>query len=47
MTYTVKLDFFIDDDEIRTNKQIVEIIEEIFDNNNCSASNVIIYDIND
>ena len=47
MTYTVKLDFFIDDDEIRTNEQIVEMIKEIFDNNNCSASNVIIYDIND
>ena len=42
MTYTIKLDFFIDDDEVKTNEQIIEIIKEIFDNNNCSASNIII-----
>ena len=40
MTYTVQLDFFIDDDATRTDEQVKELVEEIFDYCNCIASNI-------
>jgi hypothetical protein len=47
MTYTVQLDFFIDEDVIRTDKQVKEVLEEMFDYCACSASNIRVLDIND
>lgn len=31
MTYTVQLDFFIDEDFIRGDEQVVEVLREMFD----------------
>lgn len=47
MTYTVQLDFFMDDDVIRTDEEIKEIVKEIFDGYNCSTENIRVLDIND
>ena len=47
MTYTVTLDFFMDDDVIRTDEEIKEIVKEIFDGYNCIAENIKVLDIND
>lgn len=47
MTYTVKLDFFIDEDVVRTDKEVEEVLKEIFDYCNCSASDIKVLDIND
>lgn len=47
MTYTVQLDFFIDEDGIRTDEEIVEVVKEIFDYSNCDASNVRVIEVND
>lgn len=42
MKYTVQLDFFIDEDTMRTDKEVEEVVKEIFDYCNCYASNVIV-----
>ena len=47
MNYTVQLDFFIDEDAIRTDEEVKEVVEEIFDYSNCSASNIKVIDVND
>ena len=47
MLYTVKLDFFIDEDEIRTDEKVVEVVKEIFDCCNCEASDIEVLDVND
>lgn len=47
MTYTVQLDFFIDEDGVRTNAEVEEVIKEIFDSCYCDASNIRVLDIND
>lgn len=47
MTYTIQLDFFIDDDVIKTDKEVQEIAEEAFACCNCSASNVKVLAVND
>ena len=47
MEYTVQLDFFIDDDVIRTDEEVQELVKEIFDYCNCSASNVRVMEVND
>ena len=47
MTYTVQLDFWIDEDGIRSDEEIVEILKEIFDYSGCSASNILVLDVND
>ena len=47
MKYTVQLDFFIDEDAIRTDEEVKEVVEEIFDYSNCSASNIKVIDVND
>lgn len=31
MTYTVQLDFFIDEDVVRTDEEVKNVLEEIFD----------------
>lgn len=47
MTYTVKLDFFIDEDTVRTDEEVVKVLKEIFDYSNCSASDIEVLDVND
>ena len=47
MTYTVKLDFFIDEDGVRTDEEVKEALKEIFDYCSCSASDIVVLDVND
>lgn len=47
MIYTVQLDFFIDEDVIRTDEEVQEVVKEIFDYCNCSASNIRVIEVND
>ena len=47
MTYTVQLDFFIDEDDVMTDEQVKYIVEEVFDTCNCNASNILVLDVND
>lgn len=47
MTYTVQLDFFIDEDAVRTDEEVKNVLEEIFDSCATSVSNVRVIDIND
>ena len=47
MTYTVQLDFFIDEDGIRTDEEVQEVVKEIFDYSNCCASNIRVIEVND
>lgn len=47
MTYTVQLDFEMDEDVVRTDEEVREIVAEIFDWANCSTSNVRVIDVND
>lgn len=47
MLYTVKLDFFIDEDGVRTDEEVQEVIKEIFDCCNCTASDIKVLDVND
>ncbi len=44
MTYTVKLDFFVDEDALRTNEEVKEFVKEIFDYTYCSAFNIEVLD---
>ena len=46
MKYTVQLDFSIDEDAVRTDEEVKEVVEEIFDYGNCSASNIKVIDTN-
>lgn len=47
MTYTVQLDFWIDEDTIRTDEDVEEVLDEIFEWCHCSASNIRVLDVND
>ena len=47
MKYTVQLDFFIDEDIVRTDEEVKSVIEEIFDYNNCDTSNIKVIGVND
>lgn len=48
MTYTVQLDFFIDEDVVRTKEQVEKILEEIIYYGRCYyASNIRVIDVND
>lgn len=47
MTYTVALDFFIDDNAIMTDEEMQKLVKEIFDTCNCSASNIRLIEVND
>lgn len=47
MTYTVMMDFFIDEDKVRTDKEVEEIVKLIFDYASCWASNVKVIEVND
>ena len=47
MTYTLQLDFFIDEDFVRSDEEIKEMVEEIFDAYNCDAENIRILEVND
>ena len=45
--YTVQLDFFIDEDVVRTDEEVKEVLEEIFDYSNCGASDIKVISVND
>lgn len=47
MTYTVALDFWIEEDGVRTDEEVVDLVKEIFDYCNCYASNVKVLEVND
>ena len=48
MKYTVQLDFSIDEeDAVRTDEEVKDVVEEIFDYSNCSTSNIKVIDVND
>ena len=47
MEYTVQLDFFIDEDKVRTEEEIKDVLAEIFDYCSCTASNIQVININD
>ena len=47
MTYTVQLDFFIDEDTVREDDEVKDVLQEIFDVSNCCASNIKVIDVND
>ena len=47
MTYTVVLDFFIEEDGMMNDAEVQSIVEEIFDGYNCSASNIRVLEVND
>ena len=48
MKYTVQLDFSIDEEDVvRTDEEVKDVVEEIFDYSNCSASNIKVIDVND
>lgn len=47
MTYTVQLDFWIDDEVIRTDEEVHDLVEEIFDFCNCTTSNIRVIEVND
>lgn len=47
MRYSVQLDFWIDEDGIRTDEEVIETVKEIFDYCSCSASNVRVLEVND
>ena len=47
MTYTVQLDFVIDDDNIMSEKEVQEVVEEIFNYTSMWASNIRVVEVND
>lgn len=47
MTYTVQLDFIIDENVIRAKKDIENLVKEIFDYSDCYASNIKVLCVND
>lgn len=46
MKYTVQLDFYIDEDTVRTDEEIKDVLEEIFDCCSCSASDIKVINVN-
>lgn len=40
MNYRIELDLFIDEDKVRTKKEIQQIVKSIFDTYNCEATNI-------
>lgn len=47
MTYTVKLDFSIDTDDIMTDETVQQMVKDIFDYCNCWAENIRVLEVND
>lgn len=47
MTYTVKLDFWIDGDEITSDEEVKATLVELLDGAAWNASNVEVLDVND
>ena len=47
MTYTVQLDFFVDEDSVMVDAEVKEVVEEIFDCCNCCASNIKLIKVGD
>ena len=47
MTYTVKLDFWMDENEVRTDDEVRYILKEVFDHCNFVAENIKVLEVND
>ena len=47
MKYTVQLEFWINEDGVRTDAEVIEVVKDIFDYSDCSASNVRVIEVND
>lgn len=47
MTYTLSLDFWMDDDEIIPDEELIEIIEQMLNGTAWGASNIRVLDVND
>ena len=47
MTYTVQLDFWIDEDGVRTDEEVKDVLKEIFDTGATSVSDIKVIDVND
>lgn len=47
MKYTVQLDFYIEEDVIRTEKSLEDVIKETIDYGGCAASNVKLINVSD
>lgn len=47
MTYTVKLDFWIDGDEIASDEEVKAALSELLDGAAWSASNIEVLEVND
>lgn len=47
MVYTVQLDFFIDEDVVRTDEEVKEVLKEMLDSCACGVSDIKVIDVND
>lgn len=47
MTYTVKFDLFIDEEDITDDKDIKDFVKESMDSSAVSVSNIQVLDVND
>lgn len=47
MTYTVKLDFWMDENEVRSDDEIQCILKEVFGHCNFVAENIEVLEVND
>ncbi|EXG87884.1 hypothetical protein K413DRAFT_4786 [Clostridium sp. ASBs410] len=47
MTYTVKLDFWLDSDEVYSNEEIEEQLSDMLDGTAWGASNIKVLEVND
>ena len=47
MKYTIQLDLFIDNDNIMSEKEVQEVVEEIFNYTSMWASNIRVVEVND
>lgn len=47
MTYTIQLDFWIDEDVVRTDEEVETVLDELFDYAGCYVSNIKVIEVND
>lgn len=47
MTYTVQLDFVINDDEILSDDAITDTLKFVLEESNCQVRNIKVLDVND
>lgn len=47
MTYTIKMDLFIDDDKILSDEEVVEAVKELINSTTIEFNNIQVVDVND